>query len=62
MKTKSTKKVSIKKLVLSFVFAVTLLLSLAPACTNLMPSHSASTLICGRMNANDRTGIKSRIA
>ena len=30
MKTKSNKKVSIKKLVLSFVFAAMLLLSLAP--------------------------------
>ena len=58
MKTKSNKKVSIKKLVLSFVFAAMLLLSLAPVCTSLMPSHSTSTLVCERAGQNDRTDLR----
>lgn len=62
MKTKSNKKVSIKKLVLSFVFAAMLLLSLAPVCTSLMPSHSAPMLICERPSSNDSIEIRSRRA
>lgn len=58
MKTKSNKKVSIKKLVLSFVFAAMLLLSLAPVCTSLMPSHSASILVCERINGDDDIRLK----
>ena len=62
MKTKSNQKVSIKKLVLSFVFAAMLLLSLAPVCTSLMPSHSAPMLICERPSSNDSIEIRSRRA
>ena len=62
MKTKSNKKVSIKKLVLSFVFAAMLLLSLAPVCTSLMPSHSAPMLICERPSSNVSIEIRSRRA
>ena len=58
MKTKSNKKVSIKKLVLSFAFAAMLLLSLAPVCTSLMPSHSASTIVCERINGDDDIRLK----
>ena len=62
MKTKSNKRVSIKKLVLSFVFAAMLLLSLAPVCTSLIPSHSAPMLICERPSSNDSIEIRSRRA
>ena len=62
MKTKSNKKASTKKLVLSFVFAAMLLLSLAPVCTSLMPSHSAPMLICERPSSNDSIEIRSRRA
>ena len=62
MKTKSNKRVSIKKLVLSFVFAAILLLSLAPVCTSLIPSHSAPMLICERPSSNDSIEIRSRRA
>ena len=58
MKTKSNKKVPIKKLVLSFVFAAMFLLSLASVCTSLIPSHSAPMLICERINCNDDIRIK----
>ena len=58
MKTKSNKKVPIKKLVLSFVFAAMFLLSLASVCTSLIPSHSASTLVCERINGDDDIRIK----
>ena len=62
MKTKSNKKVSIKKRVLSFVFAAMLLLILVPVCTSLIPSHSAPTLICERPSSNDSIEIRSRRA
>ena len=58
MKTKSNKKVPIKKLVLSFVFAAMFLLSLASVCTSLMPSHSASTIVCERINGDDDIRLK----
>lgn len=58
MKTKSNKKVPIKKLVLSFVFAAMFLLSLASVCTSLIPSHSAPMLIRERINGNDDIRIK----
>ena len=60
MKTKSNKKVSIKKLVLSFVFAAMFLLNLAPVCSSLIPSHSAPMLICERPSSNDSIEIRSR--
>lgn len=57
-KSKSNKKVSIKKLVLSFVFAAMFLLTLASVCSSLIPSHSASTLVCERINGDDDIRIK----
>ena len=58
MKTKSNKRVSIKKLVLSFIFAAMLLLNLAPVCTSLIPSHSVSILVCERINGDDDIRLK----
>ena len=58
MKTKSNKKVPIKKLVLSFVFAAMFLLTLASVCSSLIPSHSASTPVCERINGDDDIRIK----
>lgn len=60
MKTKSNKKAVTKKLVLSFVFVSMLLLSLATVCTNLIPSHSAPTLICERPSSNDSIDIRRK--
>lgn len=57
MKTKSNKRVSIKKLVLSSLFIAIFLLSLVPVCSNLTVSHS--TLVCERAGQNDRTDLRN---
>lgn len=60
MKTKSNKKVPIKKLVLSSLFIAIFLLSLVPVCSNLTVSHS--TLVCERAGQNDRTDLRNKKA
>ena len=56
-KSKSNKKVSIKKLVLSSLFIAIFLLSLVPVCSNLTVSHS--TLVCERAGQNDRIDLRN---